>query len=153
MCICSCVLEAIPCTLFLLEKFIAKVMAIAAGPLLAFGAVVLGFSFFGSVHCSPGEGFIDSFFSGRYFAGHFVGFRHALANRLGHLSFDMSNGSTLTPWRAIGRANCIWHGERIHFWHFGDIHKFAPICFQASSPTILVFGSGGSRRNFRLVLE
>ena len=82
-------------------------MAIAAGPLLAFGAVVLGFSFFGSVHCSPGEGFIDSFFSGRYFAGHFVGFRHALANRLGHLSFDMSNGSTLTPWRAIGRANCI----------------------------------------------
>ena len=61
LCICSCVPEAIPCTLFLLEKFIAKVMAIAAGPLLAFGTVVLGFSFFCSVYCSPGEGFIDSF--------------------------------------------------------------------------------------------
>ena len=99
------------------------------------------------------KGLLIRFLSGRYLAGHFVAFRHALGNRLCHLSFDLSSGSTLTLWRAIERANSIWHGERIHFWHFGNIHNFAPICFQAGFPTFLVFGSGGSRRNFRLVLE
>ena len=127
-------------------------MAIAAGPVLAFGTVVLGFSFsiVFTVHQDRGSLIL---FSGRYSAGHFVAFRHALGNRLCHLSFDMSSGSFLTAWRAIGRGNCIWRGEQIHFWHFGDIRNFAPICFQKSFLTILVFGSGGSRRNFRLVLE
>ena len=91
------------------------------------------------------KGLLIRFLSGRYLAGHFVAFRHALGNRLCHLSFDLSSGSTLTLWRAIERANSIWHGERIHFWHFGNIHNFAPICFQAGFPTFLVFGSGGSR--------
>ena len=115
LCICSCVPEAIPCTLFLLETFYRKGYGHCRRPRPGIRNSRIGIQFFDSVHCASGQGFIDSFFSGRYFAGHFFAFRHALGNRFCHLSFDMSSGSFLTAWLAIGRGNCIWHGERNEF--------------------------------------
>ena len=77
-------------------------MAIAAGPVLAFGTVVLGFSFSIVFTVHQDKGSLIRFFLG-------VTLQDTSS------SFDMSSGSFLTAWLAIGRGNCIWHGERNEF--------------------------------------
>ena len=57
-------------------------MAIAAGTVLAFGTVVLGFSFSVVFTVHQDKGSLIRFFSGRDFAGHFVARRHALSRHV-----------------------------------------------------------------------
>ena len=155
LCICSCVPEAIPCTLFLLETFYRKGYGHCRRPRPGIRNSRIGIQFFDSVHCASGQGFIDSFFFWALLCRTLLrispcSWKSILPLVIRHVQWFVSDGLACHRTRQLHLA---WRTKRIHFWHFGDIRNFAPICFQKSFLTILVFGSGGSRRNFRLVLE